>query len=100
MKIKGEKIHSSMEDVAPKCTKYLLSIRPKKKIDMADIGSQSNNAMVDLLRCESRVKKQCIDIDKAYMKCHSSVMGTGSYNGQKTCNDELLNLYKCLTKSK
>mmetsp|Transcript_12081 Transcript_12081/g.18142 ORF Transcript_12081/g.18142 Transcript_12081/m.18142 type:complete len:100 (-) Transcript_12081:383-682(-) len=98
MKVEGRRVHKSSEAVAPKCEKILSSIKRKKKIDLDAIGSQANNNLVDLLRCQCRAKKMCQDTEKSYSKCHSSVMGTGSYAGRKTCGDELETLFNCAMK--
>jgi len=51
MKVEEEwRVHKSSEAVAPKCQKFLPSIKCKKKIDLDAIGSQANNNLVDLLR--------------------------------------------------
>ena len=98
MKVEGGRLHKSAEAVAPKCQKFLSSIKRKQKIDLDAIGSQANNNLVDLLRCQCRAEKICKDIEKSHSKCHSSVMGTGSYAGRKTCGDELETLFNCAMK--
>jgi hypothetical protein len=98
MKVEEGRLHKSSEAVAPKCQQFLSSIKRKQKIDLDAIGSQANNNLVDLLRCQCRAEKICKDIEKSYSKCHSSVMGTGSYAGRKTCSDELETLFNCAMK--
>ena len=95
MKVTGSNIHESKDLIAPKCEKYLASIKRKKKIDLESIGSPPNNILLDLLRCQCKAKKTCKDVEKLYSKCHSSVMGTGSFGGRKNCAEELENLYRC-----
>ena len=94
MIVQGSTIHNSTV-IEGKCEKYLKSIKRKKKIDLRSIGYQQNNNLLDLLYCQCKVKKECKDVEKMYSKCHSSVMGTGSFNGRKSCGEELKNLFEC-----
>lgn len=94
MKIDGSAVNNSTE-IAAKCEKYLKAITKKRKIDLQSIGSPPNNNFLDLLRCQCKVKKECKAVEKSYMKCHSSVMGTGSFDGRKHCGEELEKLSEC-----
>ena len=94
MKVDGSSIHKS-SNIAGKCEKYLKPIKRKKKIDLQSIGNQQNNNLLDLLRCQCKAHKSCKDVEKFYSKCHSSVMGTGSFEGRKNCGEELEKLFAC-----
>ena len=83
---------------ASKCEKYLKPIQKKKKIDLEAIGSPNNNMLLDFLKCQVKANKKktlCKNIQKAYFKCHSSVMGTGSYDNRKNCGKELNAYFTC-----
>jgi hypothetical protein len=84
-------------NIEQKCQKYLKPLaRTKRTIDFKAIGSKSNNDLIDLLRCQGKTKGMpCIDVEKAYAKCHTSVMGTGIYQGKKNCAEELEKLFSC-----
>jgi hypothetical protein len=95
MKVDGEHIHKSSKTVSPKCEKFLSAITRKKKIDLDAVGSQANNNLLNFLHCQCRTQKICKDAEKSYSKCHSSVMGTGSYASKKNCGEELEKLFAC-----
>lgn len=92
MKVDGK----SFEEKSPKCEKYLKPLQ--KKVDLEDIGGERNNNLIYFLKCEQKVRKICRDQEVAYSKCHSSVMGVGSFQGRKHCAYELEALYSCLSK--
>lgn len=104
MKIEGSLIHNS-KVLDEKCKKYLKLIKKKKIVDLEAIGSKPNNDVLDLLRCQNKqmVRKiknnidanDCSNIEKMYTKCHSSVMGTGNFEGRKNCGDELQSFLDC-----
>jgi hypothetical protein len=99
MKIESSTVHKNPNaTIDEKCDKYLKLIKRKKKIDLEAIGSKQNNILLNLLRCQSkqmsirRMKNDsnnnnngCSNVEKFYTKCHSSVMGTGNFNGRKHC---------------
>jgi hypothetical protein len=96
MRVQGSVLHDP-ELIEGKCKKYLKAIKRKKKIDLEAIGSQQNNSLLDLLRCQSRAMTgSCKDHEAKYSKCHSSVMGTGLYNGRKNCGEELEKFFGCI----
>mmetsp|Transcript_18237 Transcript_18237/g.27906 ORF Transcript_18237/g.27906 Transcript_18237/m.27906 type:complete len:95 (-) Transcript_18237:40-324(-) len=80
-----------------KCEKYQKPLQRKKKIDLDAVGSQENNNLIDFLRCQCKAQKICADKEKAFSKCHSSVMGSGTYAGRKNCGPELEELFACTT---
>ena len=84
--------------IVPKCQSYLKPLLKKKKdIQLKNIGSPSNNQLLDFVYCQFKVQKQkCKKVEKVYRNCHSSVMGTGSFEGRKHCEDELNALIKCV----
>ena len=89
---------SSSSSIDPKCLKLLRQIR-KKTIDSTATGDKYNNILVSFLECQGKTKenkKSCHKVLKTYRQCHSSVMGTGSFNGKKHCGDELLQLKTCI----
>jgi hypothetical protein len=85
--------------IEPKCQSFAKSILRKKKIDLESIGTKNNNLLVDFLRCQSKSRKHCTNVEKEYAKCHGSVMGTGSFQGKKNCGEELEKLLNCALKS-
>ena len=93
-KVSGSKLHRH-SGIAPKCEKYLKPLTRKKKIDLHDIGNQQNNNLLDLLKCQCKANKICTNDQKSYMKCHASVMGTGSFAGKKHCGEEMEVLFRC-----
>ena len=115
MKIEGSTIHKNPNaTIDEKCDKYLKLIKRKKKIDLEAIGSEQNNILLDLLRCQSKQMMStrrmttdsnnspnsnnngCSNVEKVYTKCHSSVMGTGNFNGRKHCGQELQYFLDCV----
>lgn len=82
-------------DIDPKCQKYVAAIGRKKRVDLDAIGTPANNNVVEFLKCQTRATKLCVDMNRAYEKCHSSVMGTGNYQGKKHCGEELEKLLDC-----
>jgi hypothetical protein len=105
MIVQGPKIHEDFRGTTEgtKCEKHLGIVRKKKKIDLEAIGSRSNNALLDFLKCQSGVRSKqsstnnnlCGAIEKSYASCHASVMGTGNYSGKKHCGDELKEWLEC-----
>uniref|UniRef100_A0A7S0C4A7 Uncharacterized protein n=1 Tax=Proboscia inermis TaxID=420281 RepID=A0A7S0C4A7_9STRA len=93
VEIKGSAI-SSNPALEPKCTPLVKPIK-RKRISLSNIGTPPNNILVDLLRCQCRVKKteRCSSLVKSYSVCHGNVMGTGQYQGRSNCGDELEALY-------
>mmetsp|Transcript_1708 Transcript_1708/g.3118 ORF Transcript_1708/g.3118 Transcript_1708/m.3118 type:complete len:123 (-) Transcript_1708:92-460(-) len=97
----GNKLLLAETTIEPKCQTYVKSIsRKNKSIDLEAIGTKHNNHLVDFLRCQAKTRKQCSHIEKAYLKCHGSVMGTGSFQGNKHCGEELENFLNCVLKQK
>ena len=97
MTIKGSDIPESL--VVPKCQALLKSVqKKKKKIDLASTGDSKTNLLLDLLKCQVKKDKEisCTDQLKEYNKCHSSFMGTGSYQGRQHCQEEMQTLYYCV----
>ena len=88
--------------ILPKCEKYAKALqkrtgKPSRKIDLESIGSPHNNLLVDFLKCQCKSKsKICSLKEKVYSKCHSGIMGVGSYEGRKHCGTELESLVSCV----
>jgi hypothetical protein len=97
MKVEGGRLHKSAEAVAPKCQKFLSSIKRKQKIDLDAIGSQANNNLVDLLRCQCRAEKICKDIEKSRNRIQNATAAL-VWELRKTCGDELETLFNCAMK--
>lgn len=95
VKVKGSRLVKTTS-FAPKCERFLAPIA-KKTIDLDQIGHQHNNSLLDLIRCQQKALKICATEEKKYSACHASVMGTGSYNGNKNCGAELELFMSCVT---
>lgn len=97
MVLRMENLGKRLEEatIEPKCQAYAKSISRKKSIDLEAIGTPTNNHLVDFLRCQAKARKKCTNVEKAYAKCHSSVMGTGSFQGKKNCGEELEKFLDC-----
>jgi len=102
MIVRGKRIHEDFIDSTSnsKCEKLLKALSKKKSIPLTAIGSRSNNLLVDFLKCHTKVlsKDYCKPVEKVYKGCHSSVMGTGNYNGAKDCGNELQEWMECCMK--
>ena len=85
-------------NVDPKCLPLLRQLL-KKTMDYAATGNKYNNVLVSFFECQGKKQKSCPKVLKAYRQCHSSVMGTGSFNGKKHCGDELLQVKTCILKN-
>jgi len=99
MIVEGPTIHEDLREVVQggRCETHLEAVHKKKTIDLAAIGSRPNNLLLAFLKCHKVIQSDCKDYIKAYTKCHGSVMGTGNYNGQKHCGDELKKWLECAT---
>ena len=100
MKVKGSKVATNDDTIAPRCVKYHNSVRKLKSIDLDAIGDRKNNVLLDLIRCQVKADKAaCQRESKLYENCHAGVMGIGNFEGRKNCGQELEVLYKCLFSS-
>ena len=98
MIVRGSKTHEDFRDSVSqtRCEKLLATLSKKKKINLQDIGSRSNNLLLDFLKCHTKLRRHnCKTAEKLYGSCHASVMGTGNYNNQKDCGDELHQWLEC-----
>jgi hypothetical protein len=80
---------------AKKCAKFRKALQ-SKVVHLEKIGDRDNNALVNWLKCEAKVKPSCGEATKAYFACHSSVMGAGTFEGKANCAHELRLLLLCV----
>ena len=106
--VEGSKILKDFADFVesnPKCSKQFTAVSKKKHIDLEDIGSRPNNLMLEFLKCHTKVVQKtnqdtaCKGLEKSYLSCHASVMGTGNFNGQKHCGEQLKEWLECCSSS-
>ena len=85
---------SELLSVSRKCRKFRKALEGQN-VDLAKCGDKTNNALVNLLRCECKQKKICEAEIANYSACHSSVMGAGAFKGRPDCAAELVKLRAC-----
>jgi len=88
--------HAFAASINPKCRKLLKPLRGKE-VDLAATCSRDTNGLLKALQCDSKATKTCADTLAAYMQCHGSIMGTGSFQGQMHCGLEMAKLLGCLS---
>uniref|UniRef100_A0A7S2TYY2 Uncharacterized protein n=1 Tax=Lotharella oceanica TaxID=641309 RepID=A0A7S2TYY2_9EUKA len=81
---------------AKRCRKIRRALG-EREIDLGATGSQDNNKLVSLLKCESRARRKCEDVSKRYAQCHAAIMGVGMFKGKRNCRNELASWLQCVT---
>ncbi|GMH84573.1 hypothetical protein TrST_g1329 [Triparma strigata] len=95
--------------VHPKCVKQLKAVSKilanaksksiqgyKYPVPLEACGSKENNALLALLRCETKHRVTCQLQQKLYDTCHASVMGVGTYENKSNCSSQLAALRDCV----
>lgn len=80
--------------VAPKCSKLIQPLRGKA-VDLHATGDRQTNALIKVLKCQTKETKKCGSELERYLRCHNSIMGSGVYEGKKNCGPELMALFMC-----
>jgi hypothetical protein len=95
-KLPGDELASLASD---KCAKFAKALK-ERHVDIESTGHKDTNALVNLLKCETKALQVCSRHLAAYEACHKSVMGTGGYQGKKHCGEELKSLLSCVTEAR
>ena len=96
--------HETTDKSSKRCQKVLASLSKQKSIPLDAIGSRSNNLLLEVLKCQTKVLARaraspCKTVEKSYSSCHASVMGTGNFKGKKHCGEELGEWLDCVRPS-
>ncbi len=102
--------HETTHKTSKRCQKVLAALSKQETISLDAIGSRSNNLLLEVLKCQSKVLlpatsagtssggggSPCKKVEKSYQNCHASVMGTGNFKGKKQCGEELGEWLDCV----